>query len=90
MEIRRYLRDKFALQLHNYSEEYILEYLFYREYLLYLFQGEYRKAKTLALATEISTPKVKQAKKMTSNRLVFTMFRWYKKRSLSKDFKNRS
>ena len=90
MEIRRYLRDKFDLQLYNYSEDYIQEYLFYREYLLYLFQGEYRKAKALVSACKISTAKVKQAKKMTSNWLVFTMFRWYKKRSLSKDLKNRS
>ena len=90
MEIRRYLRDKFALQLHNYSEDYILEYLFYREYLLYLFQGEYRKAKALVEASNISTPKVKQAKKITSNCLVFTMFRWYKKRNLIIDLNNRS
>ena len=90
MEIRRYLRDKFALQLHNYSEDYILEYLFYREYLLYLFQGEYRKAKALISACEINTPKVKQAKKITSNCLVFTMFRWYKKRNLIIDLNNRS
>ena len=90
MEIRRYLRDKFALQLHNYSEDYILEYLFYREYLLCVFQGDYRKAKSLVETSNISTPKVKQAKKMTANWLIFTMFRWYKKRSLIKDLKNRS
>ena len=90
MEIRRYLRDKFALQLHNYSEDYILEYLFYCEYLLYLHQGDYRKAKALISACKINTPKVKQAKKMTANWLIFTMFRWYKKRSLIKDLKNRS
>ena len=90
MEIRRYLRDKFALQLHNYSEDYILEYLFYREYLLYVFQGEYRKAKALVSACKISTAKVKQTKKMTSNWLVFNLFRWYKKLSQIKDLKKRS
>ena len=90
MEIRRYLRDKFALQLHNYSEDYILEYLFYCEYLLYLHQGDYRKEKALISVCKINTPKVKQAKKMTANWLIFTMFRWYKKRSLIKDLKNRS
>ena len=90
MEIRRYLRDKFTLQLHNYSEDYILEYLFYREYLLYVFQGEYRKAKALASACKISTPKVKQAQKITSNWLVFTLFRWYKAWRKDSDYKNRS
>ena len=90
MEIRRYLRDKFDLQLYNYSEDYIQEYLFYREYLLYLFQGEYRKAKALVSACKISTAKVKQAKKMTSNWLVFNLFRWYKKLSQIKYLKKRS
>ena len=90
MEIRRYLRDKYALNLYNYSEDYIQEYLFYREYLLYLFQGEYRKAKALILAYEINTPKVKQAQKITSNWLVFTLFRWYKAWRKDSDYKNRS
>lgn len=90
MEIRRYLRDKFALQLHNYGEDYIQEYLFYREYLLYVFQGEYRKAKALVATCKVNTPKIKQAKKMTSNWLIFTMFRCYKKQRFIKDFKNRS
>lgn len=90
MEIRRYLRDKFALQLVNYSEDYIQEYLFYREYLLYVFQGEYRRAKALALSTGISTPKVKQARKMTSNGLIFTLFRWYKMWNKNRDYKSRS
>lgn len=90
MEIRRYLRDKFALQLHNYSEDYILEYLFYREHLLYLFQGEYRKAKTLAKQCVLNSVKVRKAKQMTSCLLVFTMFRLYKKWKKEKDIKDRS
>ena len=90
MEIRRYLRDKFALKLYSYSEEYIQDYLFYREYLLYLFNGDYRKAKALVNNCKIDTQKVKQAKQMTSCRLIFALFRWYKKQSLIKDFNNRS
>lgn len=90
MEIRRYLRDKFDLQLYNYSENYIHEYLFYREYLLYVFHGEYHKAKALVLSCKITTPKVKQAQVMTSNWLVFILFRWYKKLSQIKDLKKRS
>ena len=82
MEIRRYLRDKYALQLFNYSEEYIQEYLFYREYLLYLHQGDYRKAKQLINDCILHTPKVNKARQMTANRLVFLLFRWYKMKSL--------
>lgn len=90
MKIRRYLRDKYALQLFNYSEEYILEYLFYREYLLYLHQGDYRKAKQLINDSTLHTPKVNKARKMTANRVVFTLFRWYKLRSLKNDLKQRT
>lgn len=85
MEIRRYLRDKFALQLFNYSEEYIQEYLFYREYLLYLHNGDFRNAKQLVDNCNLKTPKVNKARKMTANRLVFTLFRWYKVMILKKD-----
>lgn len=90
MEIRRYLRDKYALQLFNYSEEYILEYLFYREYLLYLHNGDFRNAKQLVDNCNLKTPKVNKARKMTANRLVFILFRWYKLRSLKNDLKQRT
>lgn len=90
MEIRRYLRDKYALQLFNYSEEYIQEYLFYREYLLYLYQGDFREAKKLINTCNLRTPKVNKARKMTANRMVFALFRWYKMKSLKNDLKQRT
>lgn len=90
MEIRRYLRDKYALQLFNYSEEYILEYLFYREYLLYLHNGDFRNAKQLVDNCNLKTPKVNKARRMTTNRAVFMLFRWYKMRSLKNDLKQRT
>ena len=90
MEIRRYLRDNFALQLYSYSEEYIQEYLFYREYLLYLHQGDYRKAKQLSDDCKLHISKVNKARKMTANRLVFILFRLYKMKSLKNDLKQRT
>jgi hypothetical protein len=90
MEIRRYLRDKFALQQCNYSEDYIQEYLFYREYLLYLYQGDFSRAKQLVDTSKLNTPKVNKARKMTLNILVFSLFRWYKMRSLKNDLKQRT
>ena len=90
MEIRRYLRDKYALQLFNYSEQYIQEYIFYREYLLYLHQGDYYKAKQLTNNCKLHTPKANKARKMTANRVVFALFRWYKLRSLKNDLKQRT
>ena len=90
MEIRRYLREKYALQLFNYSEEYILEHLFYREYLLYLHNGDFRNAKQLVDNCNLKTPKVNKARKMTVSRVVFTLFRWYKLNSLMNDLKQRT
>ena len=90
MEVRRYLRDKFALKLYSYSEEYIQEYLFYREYLLYLHNGDFRNAKQLVDNCNLKTPKVNKARKMTANRVVFKLFRWYKLRSLKNDLKQRT
>lgn len=90
MEIRRYLRDRYELQLFNYSEEYIQEYLFYREYLLCLYQGDFFKAKQLVNNSILHTPKVNKARKMTANRIVFTLFRWYKMQSLKNDLKQRT
>lgn len=90
MEIRRYLRDKYALQLYKYSEEYILEYLFYREYLLHLDHGDFRRAKQLVDTCKLNTPKVNKSRKMAQNRMVFKLFRWYKMRSLKNDLKQRT
>lgn len=90
MEIRRYLRDKYALQLFNYSEEYIQEYLFYCEYLLYLHNGDFRNAKQLVDNCNLKTPKVNKARKMTANRWVFMLFRLYKMRMLKNDLNQRT
>ena len=90
MEIRRYLRDKFALQLYNYSEAYIQEYLFYREYLMHLHNGDFCRARQLMNDCNLRTSKVNKARKMTANRLVFILFRWYKLRSLKNDLKQRT
>ena len=90
MNIRRYLAKKFNLKLPNYSEEFATEYDFYSEYLLYLHQGNHRKAKELVDKCLLDTIKVKKAKQMTSNHLVFTLFRWYKMWIKEFDRKNRS
>ena len=90
MEIRRYLREKYALQLFNYSEEYIQDYLFYREYLLYLYQGDFYHAKQLVDKCNLNTPKVNKARKMTANRVVFMLFRMYKLKSLKNNLNQRT
>ena len=90
MEIRRYLRDKYALQLFNYSEEYIQEYLFYREYLMFLYNGNFYKAKQLVDNCNLHTSKINRIRKVTMNRLVFMLFRLYKKNLLRNNLKQRT
>lgn len=90
MEIRRYLASKFNLQLSNYSEEFTKEYEFYCEYLLYLHQGDYPRAKGLLDNCKLNTRKVRNARHMTSNKLIFNLFRLYKKYKTKSNFKERT
>lgn len=89
MEIRKYLEELYPGQT-GYSQEWADEYLFYREYLLYLHNGDFRNAKQLVDNCNLKTPKVNKARKMTANRLVFTLFRWYKIKSIQNDLKQRT
>lgn len=89
MEIRKYLEELYPGQT-GYSQEWADEYLFYREYLLYLHNGDFRNAKQLVDNCNLKTPKVNKARKMTANRLVFMLFRWYKIKSIQNDLKQRT
>lgn len=89
MEIRKYLEELYPGQT-GYSQEWADEYLFYREYLLYLHNGVFRNAKQLVDNCNLKTPKVNKARKMTANRLVFMLFRWYKIKSIQNDLKQRT
>ena len=71
-DIRRYLNELFPADV-CFSEEQIQEQLFYKEFLLYLHQLEYRKAKELIneSTTTADSGKVKQAKRFTRTWLHF-------------------
>lgn len=91
-EIRRYLNELFPDDA-CFSEEDIQEQLFYKEFLLYLHRGEYKKAKEFvaeATRTICSTCQYHQAKKFVSSWLRFTAFRFYKEISYKKDLKKRT
>lgn len=99
-EIRRYLNELFPDDA-CFTEEQIQEQLFYKEFLLYLHNLEYRKAKELVRRAS-SLPslqggaggrlpvKVKQAKRFTSSWLRFTAFRLYKEYQYKKDLRRRT
>lgn len=90
-EIRRYLNELFPNDA-CFSEEDIHEQLFYKEFLLYLHNLEYKKAKQLiANAAAIAhSAKVKQAKDFTKTRLHFIAAHYVKELKYKKDLKKRT
>lgn len=76
--IRQYLDELFPGQI-DYSETWAKEYLFYTEFLQMLHQDRYEEAKMLAIECDVQTKKVLRAKRIVNNRLVFEIFRMYKK-----------
>lgn len=91
-DIRRYLNELFPDDA-CFSEEQIQEQLFYKEFLLYLHRGEYKRAKQLvAEAPQLirSTRQYHQAKKSISSWLRFTAFRLYKEYQYKKDLRRRT
>ena len=89
MDIRKYLEELYPGQT-GYTQELAEEYVFYREYLMHLHYGNFRKAKQLVDACTLDKPKVNKARKMVANRLVFHLFRWYKTLSIKNDLKQRT
>ena len=91
-EIRRYLNELFPADA-CITEEQIQEQLFYKEFLLYLHRGEYKRAKQfVAEASQIirSTRQYNQARKSVRSWLRFTAFRLYKELNYKKDIKQRT
>lgn len=91
-EIRRYLNELFPADA-CFSEEQIQEQLFYKEFLLYLHRGEYKRAKQfVAEAPQIirSTRQYNQARRSVRSWLRFTAFRLYKELNYKKDIKQRT
>lgn len=90
--IRRYLNVLYPDDI-CFSEEWLLEYVFYKEFLLYLHQNDYRKAKQLIDSSPISisnSPKVLQAKRFSKSRLHFIAAHYYKEFTYKKDIKQRT
>lgn len=89
-EIRRYLNELFPNDA-CFTEEELQEQVFYKEFLLYLHQLEYKKAKQLiANATAIADlPKVQQAKRFTKTWLHFIAAHYIKEYNYRKDLQKR-
>ena len=89
--IRRYLNELFPDDA-CFSEEWLLEYEFYKKFLLYLHQKNYRKAKSIITdysSLIANSPKLRQAKRFTKTWLHFMVARLYKEYVYRKDIKAR-
>lgn len=91
-DIRRYLNELFPNDA-CFSEEWLQEYEFYKEFLLYLHQKEYKKATRLIADVSsiiVSSAKVRQAKRFTKTWLHFTAAHIIKEYNYRKDLKKRT
>lgn len=77
MKVRKYLNDTFPDDV-KFDDAWIADYLFYKEFLLYVHQLNYKRAKQLVSIQNISTRNVSQARKYTKCWFKFIVFHWYK------------
>jgi hypothetical protein len=90
--IRRYLNELFPDDV-CFDEEWLQEYEFYKEFLLYLHQYKYKEAKQLIakVATNIpNSAKLKQAKRFSKTRIHFMAAHYVKERAYKKDLNKRT
>lgn len=90
-ETRRYLNELFPCDA-CFSEEDLQEQLFYKEFLLYLHQCDYQKAKQLIAnaAAIANTPKVRQAKRFTKTWLHFIVAHYIKEYKYRQELNQRT
>lgn len=86
---RRYLNELFP-QDACISEEWLQDYVFYKEFLLYLHKLQYKKAIKLINDTCASCQSVPKAKKRTKAYIHFLLFHIYKEYCYLKDRKKRT
>lgn len=90
--IRRYLNELFPDDI-CFSEEWLKEYEFYKEFLLYLHQMEYKKAVALIELVSVNIPnstKLKQAKCFTKTWLHFIAAHYMKEHKYHKNIIERT
>lgn len=92
MNIHRYLNELFPADA-CFTEEWMQDYEFYKEFLLYVYQWQYRKAKELLVRASqtkaLGQPHYLQIKRMTRCRLIFIAFAIYKTMKYINDPKNK-
>ena len=92
VDIRRYLNCLYPEDV-PFTDEWASDYLFYKEFLLYLHRLQYKKACALVREAPLiihQTPHYNQARKAIRTLAHFAAFHFYKKFVLNKDLKNRT
>ena len=92
VNIRRYLNELFPEDI-CFTEEWLQEYEFYKEFLLYLHQKDYKNAKQLIADVPIGiakSAKVKQAKRFSKTWLHFIAAHYIKEFNYKKDINQRT
>ena len=90
--IRRYLNELFPDDA-CFSEEWLKEYEFYKEFLMYLHQYKYKNAKQLIAGVPLEiadSAKVTQAKRFSKTWLHFIIAHYIKEYTYHKDIKKRT
>lgn len=90
--IRRYLNELFPDDI-CFDEEWLQEYEFYKEFLMYLHQFDYTKAKQLIASVSDNIPnsaKLLQAKRFAKTRLHFIAAHYIKEHNYKQDLKQRT
>lgn len=90
--IRRYLNELFPEDA-CFSEEWLQEYEFYKEFLLYLHQLDHRKARALIEEVSAKIPnsaKLNQARRFTKTRVHFIAAHYIKEYKYRKDLNKRT
>ena len=89
--IRRYLKELFPDAV-CFDETWLQEYVFYKEFLLYLHQLDYKRAKQLIANAAViaDSAKVKQAKRFSKTWLHFLAAHYIKERAYKKDLNKRT
>jgi len=90
--IRRYLNELFPDDV-CFDEEWLQEYEFYKEFLLYLHNMNYKEAKKLIAKVSVRNPysaKLKQAKRFSKSRIHFLMAHIIKEHKYKQELKRRT
>jgi hypothetical protein len=77
MRVRKYLNELFPNDI-VVDDDWMDDYIFYKEFLLYVHQRDYKKAKDIVKSDHYQSRNLKQAQRFTKSWLHFIVFHLYK------------